>query len=152
MRTSTREAQARVLAAIEAGQSRQGAADAAGVSSRTFYRWLESERFRDAVAQAEGRDEGRLRERLERAGRRGSWRADLAMLERRHRRYGWRPELGVEVSGELEITPGMRRARELETLDDEELEEELARLRQSEARRANRGALPPLLGTSEVPE
>ena len=81
--STTAERRAAVLAGIEAGATRKGAAAAAGISEKTFYRWSEQPAFRAAVREAEGRFELAMVARIRMAATKGSWSAALALLARR---------------------------------------------------------------------
>lgn len=144
MQRRTREAQEAVLIAVEHGQSRAGAAAAAGIARSTFYTWVESsEKFRDELLAAEGKFERAMTARIVMAAAAGSPRWAAWMLLHRARMFGWAPPTqSLELSGGLELTGTAAMVARLERLDDDEIEEELARLRSSKARQARRG-LPP---------
>jgi len=89
-----------LLTEIAEGNSREGACGVAGISLRTFYRWLERGEngeepyaaFVSALKRAEGLLEGKLTRNIVRAGELPQfWAADMTMLERRYpERYGRR--------------------------------------------------------------
>jgi hypothetical protein len=74
--------QEKVLQALKAGNTRRAAAAYAGVGHETFYRWLESETFRDAVTRAEAHAEVSWETGVAAAGKK-DWRALAWLLERR---------------------------------------------------------------------
>lgn len=82
---------------LKLGQSRTGAANAAGVSRDTFYEWMKSDpAFFDAVTLAEGAAERFYVGRLARSARGGSVQAQTFWLERRRPR-DWREKVQLDV-------------------------------------------------------
>lgn len=88
----TEETQRRIVAALGAGNYREAAARAAGVSRSTLYRWLaRGERepagkygsFREELVRAEAAAEVRSVANIARAGE-SNWRAEAWRLERKH--------------------------------------------------------------------
>ena len=82
-RRSKATVRAVILAHVRTGSSRRHAAALAGVPFSTFYDWLEERKFAADVTAAEAEFERLAVERIDAAARRGSWRAQLALLERR---------------------------------------------------------------------
>jgi hypothetical protein len=81
--STTKARQEALLAAIEIGTTRKGAAAAAGVDEKTLYRWLERPEFRERMREAEGRFELAMVRRVRMAAVKGSWQAALTLLARR---------------------------------------------------------------------
>lgn len=107
----TEEVQAAIVQAVEAGNYRHVAAEAAGVHKATFYRWMkagEKERegelrdFCDAVKKAERKAELRIVGVIETAAL-STWQAGAWLLERRHPlRWGRIDRTRVKLSGKVE--------------------------------------------------
>jgi hypothetical protein len=104
----TDELQERLVMAIAAGSTVEGAAATVGINSATHRRWMalgEQARtgrhrvFYDAVTRAEATSEVVLVGRMATAARNGSWRAAAWLLERR-----W-PERWARGSVETEASP-----------------------------------------------
>ncbi len=102
----TPEVHERIVQAVKAGNYVQSACRFAGVSTSTYYRWLDraSEepgsayaRFRYGVEKAEAEAEV-YAVAIIRKAMPGDWRAALAFLERRHPRR-WRPQSQTELVG-----------------------------------------------------
>ena len=95
----TPERVAMILAALEAGVSRKGAAEYAGLDESTLGRWMARfPGFAGAVKQAEAGVELRAATSLQTAFTDGDWRAGLAWLERRRPSdWGRRDTLEIEV-------------------------------------------------------
>lgn len=100
--------QANIVELVKAGNFRQTAAVAAGVSPATLYRWLRDPRplyraFRDVLEQAEARSEAAAVEKLVASDHRGA----IAFLEHRFRATWGKPAQGssaqaiVAVSSQL---------------------------------------------------
>jgi transposase len=87
----TPEVQARILEALEAGSSQEGAANYAGINPDTFYTWMrrgsqgESQfsEFFDAVKRATGALEIELSSIVRGAAKSGNWQAAMTMMERK---------------------------------------------------------------------
>jgi hypothetical protein len=95
---------AMIMAALEAGMSRKGAAEYAGLDESTLANWMRRfPGFSGAVKQAEAAVELRASSSLQTAFTDGDWRAGLAWLERR-RRDDWgrvdRVELEIKRAAE----------------------------------------------------
>lgn len=72
-----------ILQLLQDGGTRNVAAQRVGIAPNTLRAWLESdEEFARLAAAAEAEAAQRRIERIEAAGARGEWRADLALLER----------------------------------------------------------------------
>lgn len=90
----------KIVKAIKEGSPHETAAQAAGISPSTFYSWLQKgeaaetgqyKDFAEKVAQAEAQAESERIRRINNAGRKGEWRADIWYLERRYpEKYGRR--------------------------------------------------------------
>lgn len=102
----TAEVQGRIVAAIRAGNYAEAAAQSAGISASTLYRWLARgeleasgpfRQFREAVVLAEAEAEVHAVAVIRRAMP-DDWRAALAYLERRHPGR-WRQRQTTELVG-----------------------------------------------------
>ena len=100
------EVRERIVTAIRAGNYADAAAQAAGISPSTYYRWMargERERagafraFREAVVRAEAEAEVHAVAIVRRAMAE-DWRAAVAYLERRHAGR-WRRQQTTELTG-----------------------------------------------------
>lgn len=122
------EVHERIVRGIRAGNYAEPAARAAGVSSSTYYRWLERGKdekdgiYRDlyqAVRRAEAEAEVHAVAVIRKAMP-DDWRAALAYLERRHpERWRRHQQLELEASGEAAKPAGPR--LDLTKLSTEEL-------------------------------
>jgi transposase len=87
----TPEVQARILEALEAGSSQEGAANYAGIGRETFYSWMRRgglgespyADFADAVQKTTGALEIELSSVVRLAGKNGNWQAAMTMMERK---------------------------------------------------------------------
>ena len=106
----TPELQTRVVNAIKAGNYAFIAAEMAGISKTTYYRWLETAEkpnaeakyrdFRDAVKEAEAQAEVASVALIRQAAQNGTWQAAAWYLERKHAdRWGRNDKVRQEVSG-----------------------------------------------------
>lgn len=121
-RATTRQKQGIVLAGLERGMSRAGAAALASVGRATFYRWLDTPAFRQRCDDAEGRFEEWTIERMRAAAMHGSW-AAVAWLAERRLPDRFRTKTELELSGSLGVeSPYARIGHEMELLSDAELE------------------------------
>ena len=121
----TPEVRERIEKAIRAGSYAQVAARSAGISSSTYYRWLERgaeekrgiyRDFADAVEQAEADAEVHAAAVIRKAMS-DDWRAALAYLERRHPER-WRRREKLELAREDGFE---ERGLDLKKLSEEEL-------------------------------
>ena len=132
-----------------AGNTRRTAARYAAVAESTFFDWLRRyPEFSQAVEGAEAIAEMQAVSQIRLAARNGDARMALEWL--RHHpgtRADWHPAAELDVRG---VGPGGASAMlsRLESLDDDDLEQELHRLRVAKARRVARGA-PPRVGDGE---
>ena len=108
----TPELQDKIVSAIRAGNYAMVAAEYAGISTTTFYRWLQQgaeaksgiyKDFRDAVKKAESDAEVRavaiIQKHME-----GNWQAAMTYLERKHpNRWGRRDRLRLDVNPKDEL-------------------------------------------------
>jgi hypothetical protein len=86
-----------IMAALEAGMSRKGAAEYAGLDESTLANWMRRiPGFSGAVKQAEAAVELRAATSIQAAFADGDWRAGMAWLERR-RRDDWGRHDRVEI-------------------------------------------------------
>jgi hypothetical protein len=120
----TRERVRIIVKAIRSGNTRQCAANLAGISFDTLQSWLQKGReghpvyagFAEQIALADGRIEARMVDNLVKCGPM-DWRASRAWLgTRRAKTWGEKSTLDVKV----------QRATELEPLSDEDLDQLLA--------------------------
>ena len=95
------DARARLLQAIRLGSSLKGAARRGGISEFTYHRWIRRGReaksgayreFFEEVEAARSDGELALLANIQKAGKRGDWRAAAFILERR-----WQMEYGREL-------------------------------------------------------
>lgn len=95
----TPEREALVVEALEAGTSRKGAAEYAGVNEGTLIAWMKRfPGFSSAVMRAEAAVEIRASRSLQVAFDSGDWRAGLAWLERRrHQQWGKVDRVEIEI-------------------------------------------------------
>ena len=130
--------QERIVKAVRAGNYFEAAAQAAGISESTLYRWLQRgaeekqgiyHDFREAVRRAEAESEVHA-VALIRKAMSDDWRAALALIERRHPER-WRRRETTELTGEgAPAARGRSSSLDLSRLSDDEvrkLEELIAR-------------------------
>lgn len=109
----TPERTRKIIKAIKEGSPHETAAAAAGISTSTFYKWLEKGEqyetgvyrdFVDNIAQAEAQAESERIRRINKAGREGDWKADAWYLERRYpEKYG-RRFISADLNHSGEVT------------------------------------------------
>jgi hypothetical protein len=122
----------RLVAAIRAGNYAEAACLSAGISTSTYYRWLERGQLEpagiyrelcEAVRQAEGEAEVFAVALIRRAMNDGDWRAAITFLERRYPSR-WRRRTSTELTGKdggpIETTHSTK--LDLSGLSDEQLE------------------------------
>ena len=123
----TPELQVEICQLVAAGAPLPLACPAAGISWRTVEQWL-SEGYRDrqpyagfvlAVERARANHAVGSAMRLTKAGKRGAWQADLAVMERRHPEYYGRRFVHEDVPPGKHLP---KHAEMAEALSDEELE------------------------------
>ncbi|GEO26677.1 hypothetical protein AAC03nite_24620 [Alicyclobacillus acidoterrestris] len=110
----TPDLQKRLMSFIAAGNYVEVACAASGISTTTFYRWLEQgekaksgiyREFRDAYKQAEAVAEMKRVKTIQDAADLGDWRAALAYLERRYPdRWGRKDRVQADVNHSGEVT------------------------------------------------
>lgn len=95
----TPERTAKILEALEAGTSRRGAAEFAGIDEKTLITWMRRySSFSSAVKEAEAGVEVRASRAINTAFADGDWRAALSWLERRrHADWGKVDRVELEV-------------------------------------------------------
>lgn len=124
----TPEVHKRIVDMVRAGNYPEIAAQAAGINSATYYRWMQKAEdgtspyceFREAVKEAQAAAESHAVTTIRKAAMDGTWQAAAWYLER-SKPERWRRRENVEVTGkdggpvQQEIVEGMtvRRAREL---------------------------------------
>lgn len=124
----TPEVHKRIVDMVRAGNYPEIAAQAAGINSATYYRWMQKGEdgtapygeFREAVKEAQAAAESHAVTTIRKAAMDGTWQAAAWYLER-SKPERWRRRENVEVTGkdggpvQQEIVEGMtvRRAREL---------------------------------------
>jgi hypothetical protein len=87
--------QAKILEALKNGNTRRASHQSVGLSSETFYRWLEEDQsFSKAVMEAEATAETDCATTIVTAARGGDWRAADKWLTKR-RRDDWADEINV---------------------------------------------------------
>jgi hypothetical protein len=125
---------AMILAALEAGMSRKGAAEYAGLDESTLANWdRRFPGFSGALKQAEAAVELRAASSIQQAFVDGDWRAGLAWLERRrHDDWGRRDRLDLVATVRM-----LAREHGLSTEEEREAVAEAERVMR-EAARADR--------------
>lgn len=103
----TPETQKKIVSAISEGNYLETAAAIGGVSTTTFFRWLQEgeqaaaglkREFWEAVKKAEAEAEALRVSRISKAGKDGNWQADAWYLERRYPER-WGKRIQQEVTG-----------------------------------------------------
>jgi transposase len=122
---------AMIVAALESGMSRKGAAEYAGLDESTMANWMRRfPGFSGAVKQAEAAVELRAATSMQTAFTDGDWRAGLAWLERR-RRDDW----GRHDHVEIEIRRAAERVAEQTGADPDWLVKRAAEIAAAESGR-----------------
>lgn len=99
-----------VTRVIRAGNYAQTACEVVGISTNTYYRWLQMAEeqgtaaiyrdFRDAIKRAEANAEVRTVARIMQAAEEGTWQASAWFLERKHpTKWGRNDKIRQEVTG-----------------------------------------------------